>query len=99
MRKQILVQRAEHLLTNQQFPCWPAVWVEAVHYPLHWIHKDTISEERERGGGGGRDREKGGGREEGRKGGREEGRKEKRGGRKEKEGGRKGREGKKVKRK
>ena len=89
-----MVQRAEHLLTNQQFPCWPAVWVEAVHYPLHWIHKDTISEERERGGRGGRDREK---REEGgeKEGGGKKGRKE---GRKEKRGGRKGREGK-VKRK
>ena len=78
---------AEPLLTNKQSPCWPAIWVEAVHHPLHWIHKDTISEERE----GGRGREK----ERGREGGEGKGREEEEERKEEGKGGREeeGREG------
>ena len=57
-------------LTKQQPPGRPAGWADIIHYPLHWIYKETIPEGRiegeregERERGREREREKEGGKE------------------------------------
>ena len=59
-------------LTKQQPPGRPAGWVDIIHYPLHWIYKETIPEGRIEGEREG-ERERGRERERERK---REGRKE-----------------------